>query len=126
MTVGVTLNGLDELIAEFTAGVDEGLRVAFSQTAAGIASTARADHPYTDRTGDLTASTEGLPAQGSAMQGTLRGAVVAGMDYASYVEQGTTRSAPYPFLGPAGDANDGYLAELGEEALQRAADASTR
>lgn len=73
-----------------------------------VARSARDDHPYTDRTGDLTASiyatnpTGEIPAWETSVGGTTF--------YASYVEHGTERSKPYPYLDPAGQ-------KLGEDGL---------
>ena len=53
------------------------------------------------------------------MQGDgLRAAVVATASYAPFVEQGTSRQAPQPFMGPATDRN----ATLFEEAMKRLAE----
>ena len=47
--------------------------------------------------------------------GGLRAAVVATASYAPYVEQGTSRQAPQPFMGPATDRN----APMFREAMAR-------
>lgn len=119
MTVTVDLLGLDAFVAELSAALDDELPTAMDNTAEAVAATARAEHPYTDRTGDLTASIQALPAQGSAMGGTLHGLVMAGTEYASFVEKGTSRSAPYPYLEPAAAAMDPRLGQEGQLALQR-------
>lgn len=55
----------------------------------------------------------------TAVQGDgLRAAVVATASYAPFVEQGTSRQAPQPFMGPATDRN----APLFEEAMKRLAE----
>ncbi len=62
---------------------------------------ARASHAYRDRTGRLTASTRAEAPTGSFLRDTLEGGVRATAPYARYVEEGTTRSAAYQFLGTA-------------------------
>lgn len=52
----------------------------------------------------------------TAVQGDgLRAAVVATASYAPFVEQGTSRQAPQPFMGPATDRN----APMFREAMAR-------
>lgn len=64
-----------------------------------VADDARANHPYTDRTGDLTSSIQAI-----AGPGLYEAQVFAGTEYASYVEEGVSgRSRPYPYLGPASE-----------------------
>ena len=66
---------------------------------------ARASHPYTDRTGNLTASIG--PRENFTRGDVVEGGVEAQMPYASYIEEGTenedgsTRIAALPYLGPA-------------------------
>lgn len=115
MSFTARFEGLDTFLAEVGAAVDEGARAAVERQGERVAGAARADHPYQDRTGDLTTSLEGLPAMGSALDGTLQGGAAAGTEYASYVEEGTERSRPYPYLAPA--------AELTEPAFEQDADA---
>jgi len=107
--------GLDAFLSDLGEAVNEGTEAAVERHGDRVAGAARADHPYTDRTGDLTASLEGLPAMGSALDGTLQGGTVAGTEYASYVEEGTERSRAYPYLEPA--------ATLTEPAFEQDADA---
>lgn len=55
---------------------------------------AKAKHPYTDRTGNLTKSIQSVP--------TAEGAYLsARMPYGSFVEYGTVRNKAYPYLRPA-------------------------
>lgn len=121
-----TLDGLDELLSTLEVVVGDELAAALTRGAEAVAFTAKADHPYTDRTGNLTASIEALPAVGSLRDGTLAASVVAGMGYASFVEQGTAHSAPYPYLEPALDANEGRIEEEAERGLAQAVDRVTR
>ena len=102
------LTGWEREIAEELERVAEG-------HARRVAAEAQASHPYTDRTGDLTASIEALPAQGDALDGTLSASVVAGMDYAGYVE-----AAGFAFLEPAAERTESALVADAEAALARA------
>lgn len=88
------IEGLDELIADWhreCATLDTNLgRGAMKAAGEGVAE-AKANHPYTDRTGDLTASSHVNPKSGDDAE------MVWPMGYAGYVDEGTTRSKPYPY-----------------------------
>lgn len=60
---------------------------------------ARASHPYTDRTGNLTASIG--PRENFTRGDVVEGGVEAQMPYASFIEEGTTTIDALPYLGPA-------------------------
>ena len=64
-----------------------------------IANTAKQDHPYIDRTGNLTNSIGIVPAK--EVVGGYEGVAQAVMDYAEDVEGGTEHSRAFPFMGPA-------------------------
>lgn len=64
-----------------------------------IVNDARSNHPYTDRTTNLTQSIQQGPVEVSDKK--ISGVVEARMEYASFVEFGTSRSKPYPFMLPA-------------------------
>jgi len=78
-----------------------------------VAHDARADHPYQDRTGDLTASIEALPAVRTA--DGARGGVLAGEDYASFVE-----ARGFAFLAPAAERSGGRVELELDRALEDA------
>ena len=62
---------------------------------------AKDNHPYQDRTGNLTRSIQSVPtAEGAYLSARTR--------YAGYVEYGTSRNKEYPYLRPAID----YLMKL--------------
>lgn len=83
-----------------------------------IAIQARQNHPFTNRTTNLENSIQALPVQ---IDGNMvNGAVNAGMEYAAYVEYGTSRSAPYPYLHPAVEANKENLINTIAAAIDRA------
>ena len=64
-----------------------------------VVNEAKLHHPYTDRTGHLTDSIQVGPVLVSDK--LIEGVVEARMEYASYVEFGTSRAKPYPFMVPA-------------------------
>lgn len=80
------------------AAVRETLRGSVADAAETIATEARNDHPYTDRSRALTESIEALPAV-EAPDGRVVGGVAAGAEHASYLEG----RAEYAFLQPAAD-----------------------
>lgn len=81
-------DALDEALME---GVEEGITEAGDT----VATASRADHPYKDRTGRLTAATEGLTARREG--DVVRGGAVAVREYASRLEE----RPEYAFLAPA-------------------------
>lgn len=68
-------------------------------TQALIINDARSDHPYTDRSGNLTQSIQ--PGAIEISDDEVSAYVEARMQYASFVEFGTSRAKAYPFLTPA-------------------------
>jgi hypothetical protein len=60
---------------------------------------ARENHPYTDRSSNLTLSIGGYLVEQSELG--AEGEIEAKADYASYVDKGTSRSKPYPFMDEA-------------------------
>lgn len=92
------IEGLDELIADWhreCASLDTDLaRGAMKAAGEGVAE-AKANHPYTDRTGNLTDSAHVNPLSGGDAE------MVWPMPYAGYVDEGTVRSKPYPYTPQA-------------------------
>jgi len=107
--------GVAQALTGWEREVGEALGEVAEEHAARVAAEARASHPYTDRTGNLTASIEALPAQGSVRGGDLTASVVAGEDYASYVDRGR-----FAFLVPAAERVERELADAAERALAEA------
>lgn len=100
--IGITIEGIEDvtralLAAKGTVGdvIALGVREAIYEGA----QEAKATHRYTDRTGNLTASIRAVP--GVYARTGSDGDIVATMPYASYVENGTYRSRPYPFMAQA-------------------------
>ncbi len=80
-------------------------------TQALVSNFAKATHPYTDRTGQLTNSIQ--PGRVQISDKRVEGEIRADKSYASFVELGTSRSRPYPFLHPALTANrDAFLQRI--------------
>mgnify|MGYP001591167191 CR=1 FL=1 len=68
--------------------------------------TAKRDAPFTDRTGNLRNSIAAgvTKVQEHEVEGALSAGypgIGASMEYAGFVELGTSRSAPYPYIWPA-------------------------
>jgi hypothetical protein len=83
-----------------------------------VSEAAKADHPYQDRTGQLTASIgyRVIPLTGTKAYAT----VFATMPYAEAVENGTPTSRPYPFIWPKFYQYIPELEQRLEDALFRA------
>lgn len=83
---------------------------------------ARAKHPYTNRTYRLQTNTRYDGARG------LRGAwgssytvhVVGDTFYGGFVELGTSRNRPYPYLAPAWEAEEGLVVRTVEASMRGA------
>ena len=76
-----------------------------------VAAYAKANHPYTNRTYRLQTYTEYQFTEGTFETG-YRVRVDGGMFYGSYVELGTSRNRPYPFLRPAWLAEGDTVAQV--------------
>lgn len=88
------VEGLDELVSDWKATcaeLDTELgRGAMRAAGEGVAE-AKANHPYTDRTHNLTDSAHVNPLSGGDAE------MVWQMPYAGFVDKGTVRAKPYPF-----------------------------
>lgn len=95
------LTGFDQVERSLSDMLSSALEAAVARGAEIIAFNAKAEHPYTDRTGRLTASIEALPA--TVTGATAQAGVLAGMDYASFVE------ASHAYLAPAAQRTEGRI-----------------
>ncbi|MBU2703685.1 HK97 gp10 family phage protein [Sporomusaceae bacterium BoRhaA] len=83
-----------------------------------VADYAKANHPFQNRTQNLENSIQPDPVE--IEDGVIVGPVRAGMDYAAYVEFGTAKNAPYPYLNPAKEANKQNLVDTLKAVQERA------
>jgi HK97 gp10 family phage protein len=83
-----------------------------------VADYARANHPFQNRTQNLENSIQPDPVE--IEDGVVVGPVRAGMEYAAYVEFGTAKSSPYPYLNPAVEANKQNLSDTMKAVQERA------
>lgn len=100
--VSMQLLGADQLVRNLTKYADrvlEGVVRASQIAQALVVNDARSDHPYVDRTQNLTNSIQ--PGQVEVTDKDVTAYVEARMAYASFVEFGTSRARAYPFLTPA-------------------------
>lgn len=95
LDVDMDVSGLVAAIAEAEGALSEELTRAVDAAVRAGADEARDNHPYTNRTGRLESRTRGR------MTGPSEGVIEANTDYASFVEYGTSRARPYPFVEPA-------------------------
>lgn len=89
-----SLEGLDELKAEHSAACDEldqDLNDAAVTAAGDGVKAAQDQHPYTDRTYQLTERA------GVELESFGEASMVWPKEYASFVDEGTSRNAAYPF-----------------------------
>lgn len=94
---------------------DDAVAAAVRRSADAVAYTARADHPYTNRTHALETSTFADRVTGTFTSDTMHCAVVAGVSYASYVE-----NRGYAFLEPALRMNEARVEQEFFDAVEAA------
>lgn len=104
--------------------LDDVIERAVRATAREVAKEAKSSHGYRDRTGRLTRSITHYEPVGEFSDGSLEGIVGATMPYASFVEDGTSRSRASRYLGTAWllqrDETDRRMEDALESAVQRA------
>ncbi len=99
--------------------LDDELEGALREAGEVVASAAKADHPYQDRTRDLTRTTRAYAPRGRFSRGTLRVEVVATQPYASFVAR---RKGDW--LEDAFNRQRGRIENDIENAVRRAIDTS--
>lgn len=94
-----------EVLAKAKAAARHGI----DETTSACVNHAKSNHPWQNQTGTLEGSLQMRPAddQGSRIVGFWGSFDV---DYAIYLEIGTSRAPAYPYLRPAADAEYGKLA----------------
>lgn len=98
----VEIIGIENLVSNLSKYSDrllESVVTACQMSQALIVNDAKNDHPYVDRTGNLTNSIQ--PGEIEITDDEVTAYVEANMEYATFVEFGTSRAKPYPFLTPA-------------------------
>ena len=112
---------VDRAIAEMLVAVEQELPRGALDGARIVAEEAAANHPYTNRTGRLQSRTQAGRVSGSALRGLIRAEVLGDTRYGGFVEHGTSRNRPYPYLGPAWVRRQDDFARAVEASLERAA-----
>lgn len=110
---------IEKLAGELAAGgrlIDD-IADAVEQAAATVQRLARERVPV--RTGDLARSID-VTVEGPSRAASLTVSIGSDLQYAPYVEHGTFRSQPRPFLGPAFEEGQSELRRLIDEAVDRA------
>ena len=92
---------VDQAIAELSAAIEQELPKGALEGARVVAEEAATNHPYTNRTGRMQSRTQAGRVRGSALRGLIRAEVLGDTRYGGCVEDGTSRSRPYPYLAPA-------------------------
>ena len=112
---------VERAIAEMLGAIEQELPKGALDGARIVAEEAATNHPYTNRTGRLQSRTQAGRVRGSALRGLIRAEVLGDTRYGGFVEHGTSRSRPYPYLGPAWVRRQGDFARAVDAALERAA-----
>lgn len=112
---------VDQAIAELSAAIEQELPKGALEGARVVAEEAATNHPYTNRTGRLQSRTQAGRVRGSALRGLIRAEVLGDTRYGGFVEDGTSRSRPYPYLAPAWRRREPDFARALEASLELAA-----
>jgi hypothetical protein len=99
--------------------IDGEMLPAMLDVAEGVVEDMKTGHTFTNRTGRLEASMHHGGASGSVVRG-YRVEVLASTRYASYVDEGTSRNRPYPYLWPAWRRRETWAQGVVDDALARA------
>jgi len=111
---------VERAIAELSAAIEQEVPRGALDGARIVAEEAATNHPYTNRTGRLQNRTQAGRVRGSALRGLIRAEVLGDTRYGGFVEHGTSRSRPYPYLGPAWVRRQDDFARAVDAALERA------
>lgn len=118
MATRVTLD-VEPLIGALLAAVDEEVASGALQGARVVAEEAATNHPYQNRTGRLQSRTQAGTVSGRASRGGVQVEVLGDTRYGSFVEEGTSRNRPYPYLAPAWARREGDFARIIDAAIER-------
>jgi HK97 gp10 family phage protein len=110
---------LERALVDMQASVERELPPAMLHVAEMVADEARSNHPYQDRSGDLTAMT--VPGSVTMHGDTVTAQTVGETEYGGFVDEGTTHMAARPFLKPAFDRCEQRAAAEVSDRLARAA-----
>ena len=91
LTFEIDVSELKERVAAAMPELEANVERANIQAAEEGIRAAQTEHPYTDRTGDLTGEAHVEP------DGNGKALMVWPMEYATFVDEGTSRAAAYPF-----------------------------
>ena len=114
------LTGFERVLGDLAGALDQEGAAAALRAAGVVADDARVTHTFQNRTGDLQASINPAAVRGGLLHGDLAFDVAAEMEYASFVNAGTSRARAYPFLAPALEHQDGAVAQVFDQALAEA------
>jgi len=103
-------------IEEMLHRIDGEMLPAMLDVAEGVVDDMKTGHTFTNRTGRLEASMRHGGASGTLLRG-YRVDVLASTRYASYVDEGTSRNRPYPYLWPAWRRREQWATDVANAAL---------
>lgn len=98
----IEVHGIPQLVKNLSRYADEAIKAVVTAaqiSQALVVNDATNDHPYKDKTGNLTNSIQ--PGAVEVSDTEVVAYIEARMAYASFVEFGTSRARAYPFLTPA-------------------------
>lgn len=116
--ISVRIEGLDELMANLKATLDDESRRAMNEIDKRVADSAATGHIYTSRSGDLQRATVPGVVTGSLISEDLKGEVLGDTPYGQFVEE--RWGGRFAFLQPAWDREAQSAERDMETAFQRA------
>jgi hypothetical protein len=80
------ISAIDRAFDVLEEEIEDGLRASFREASKRTAETAKANHPWQSRSGDMEGAIKPIEPTGRALAGTLQAGVVIAVPYASYLE----------------------------------------
>jgi hypothetical protein len=119
-TIRMTVGGnASTALDSFGDALEDEMEAVFARGAQRVVDHAKQNHRFANRTGQLESTMRATGARGTFLRGTMVAEAVAPMPYASFVEQGTHRSRPYPYLQPALEAAQDFIEDDAIGAVER-------
>jgi hypothetical protein len=116
------MGAIVDAINAMTAAIEGEMLPLMLDVAEGVVTDAKTGHTFTNRTGRLERSIRHGAATGNLRRG-YRVDVLGATPYGSFVEDGTSRSAPYPYLWPAWERREAWAEQLVEGTIVTAINA---
>lgn len=115
------MGAIVDAVDAMEAAISGAMLPAMLDVAEGVETDAKTGHTFRNRTGRLEKSITHGAATGNLRHG-YRVDVIARTRYASFVDEGTSRNAAYPYLVPAWERRETWAQHVVETAIVEAVD----